>query len=364
MLKLLCRTIGFTFYQQHAGLFLVVFYLLFGAVEGSQLISYHTALLLAICSSPMVLMLVFAIWVLYAFKCALFVRRELKKESYGFTKNLTVLGKSRQLLLWTKVYTLLLLPILGYAAFLLLIALKHGFYFAFVAVTLQLLLLFFLLSLYTFQIHNYTFTVRKDWITLPNFNVKRPFWAWPLFYLLNEQLLMLLLCKLVSFVFLKGMLWMFADVGPDIRVYLTAAMAVVLSHAVLLFNLVKFEAAYLAFAKGLPISTLKKMLQWLGIVALLVLPEMTMFAQLLHFELGNSLVVLFYLASGMLCLLTLVYWLKANMDSYLKYLLFFFFTNMWAILAAQYLLLSLLMLSLACLGFLWKYNRIDLREIA
>lgn len=364
MLKLLYRTIGLTFYQQHAGLFLVVFYLLFGAVEGSQLISYHTALLLAICSSPLVLLLVFGIWLLYALKCAFFVRQHLKQDHYGFTNNLTVLPQNKQLLVWVKVYAFLLLPILCYAGFLLLTALKHGFYFTFIAVTAQLSAMLFLLSYFTFRIHNYTFKPAKKWIVLPIVKIKRPFWTWPLFYLLNEQRLMLLLCKLVSFVFLKGMLWMFADVGPDIRVYLTAAMTVALSHAVLLLNLVKFEANYLAFAKGLPITVLKKLMQWLGVVALLILPEMIMFTQLLHFDLAKSLVILFYLASAMLCLLTLVYWLKANIDNYLKYLLFFFFVNMWAILAHQYLLLSLLLLGFALTGFLWKYKRLDLREIA
>ncbi|MEE1944062.1 hypothetical protein VRU48_03015 [Pedobacter sp. KR3-3] len=364
MLKLLYKTIGRTFYQQYAGLFLVVFYLLFGAVEGSQLISYHEALLLAFCASPLALLLLLGIWILYALKCAFFVRQQLKQENFVFANNITVLRKNSQLWVWVKVYALLLLPILGYALLLLFMALRHGHYLTFMAVSLFLPLLLLLLARYTFNQHNYAFKTIQIWVKLPMFKVKRPFWTWPLFYLLNEQRLMLILCKVVSFVFLKGMLWMFADVGPDSRVYLTAAMTVVLSHSVVLLNLVKSEANYLSFAKGLPIATFNKLLHWLGVVCLLLLPEMILFVWLVKFDWAQCFAILLYLPSAMICLLALVYWLKANMDHYLKCLLFFFFVSMWMILAGQYLVFSLLLLALGSWAFLWKYNRIDLREIA
>lgn len=364
MLKLLFRTIGLNFYQRHAGLFLVIFYLLFGAVEGSQLISYHTALLLAICSSPLVLLLLFAIWILYAMKCVFFVKQQLDLESYSFAKNITCLTKKQQLLLWAKVYIFLLLPICCYAVLMLLISLKHSYYLTFGAVLLQLFAMVFLLSFSTFRISNYTFNVPKQWIKRPQFVIKRPFWTWALFHLLNEQRIMLLLCKVVSVIFLKAILLMFADVGDDIRVYLTAAMAVVLSHSVLLLNLVKFDAGYLSFAKGLPISSFKKLVQWFGVLIILLLPEMVLLFQLTDFNLLQLCYILLYFISSMFCLLALVYWLRADMDRYLKYLLFFFFVNMLAILAAQYLLFSLLLLSVSVLSFLWQYQRIDLRELA
>lgn len=364
MLKLLYKTIGRAFYQQHAGFFLVVFYLLFGAVEGSQLISYHQALLLAFCTSPLALLLLLGIWILYALKCEFFVKQKLKQENFLFANNLTVLPKNNQIWVWLKMYVLLLLPILGYALLLLLMALSHGHYLTFMAVALFLPLLLLLLALSAFNHHNYAFRITKRWVKLPMLKIKRPFWTWPLFYLLNEQRLMLVLCKVVSFVFLKGMLWMFADVGPDSRVYLTAAMTVVLSHSVVLLNLVKFEANYLSFAKGLPISAFSKLGQWLGVMCLLLSPEMILFVWLVKFDWAQCFAILFYLLSAMLCLLALVYWLKANMDNYLKCLLFFFFVSMWMILAGQFLVFSLLLLGLGSWGLVWKYNRTDLREIA
>lgn len=364
MLKLLLRTLGLSFYQRHAGLFLVIFYLLFGAVEGSQLISYHTALLVAICSSPLVLLLLFVIWILYAIKCAFFVKQQLNLENHSFVKNVTCLAKKKQLWLWAKVYVFLLLPIFCYAVLLLLISLKHGYYLTFGLILLQLFAMVFLLSVYTFRISNYTFNVPKQWVNLPQFAIKRPFWTWPLFHLLNEQRVMLLLCKVVSVIFLKAILLMFADVGDDVRVYLTAAMTVVLSHSVLLLNLVKFDAGYLSFAKGLPISSSKKLLQWFGVLIILLLPEMAILFELTNFDLLQSFYILLYFIGSMFCLLALVYWLKADMDRYLKYLLFFFFVSMLAILAAQYLLFSLLLLSLSVSSFLWQYKRIDLRELA
>lgn len=364
MLKLLYKTIGRNFYQQHAGLFLVVFYLLFGAVEGSQLISYHQALLLAFCASPMALLLLLGTWVLYALKCAFFVRKQLQHENFTFLRNITVLRKNDQIRVWARVYLLLLLPMLCYALFLLGMALRHGYYLTFVAVVLFLTSLVMLLSLYTFRQNQDTFRAIKPWLKLPLYQFKRPFWSWPLFYLLSEQRLMLVLCKVVSLVFLKGVLWMFADVGPDSRVYLTAAMAVVLSHAVVLLYLVKFEANYLAFAKVLPIRVLNRLVQWFGLLLLLLLPEMILLGWIVKLNGAQCFSILFYLSSAMLCLLALAYWLKANMDHYLKCLLFFFFVSMWMILAGQYLVFSLLLLSLGSWALVWKYSRVDLREIA
>ncbi len=365
MLAILNKTIGMSFYRQHVGLFLVAFYLLFGAVEGSQLISYHYAILMAVCSSPLVLAMLFVVWVLYAFKTLFFVKQQLLRESYAFVKEISRSPKQVQYRLWFKLYAFLLLPILGYALLVIFIAIKHQLYLSSIATIVGLSGLLIALTSYTFRLTNFAYKPPSViWVNIPPVKLNRPFWLWPLFYLLQEQAVMLLVCKLVSMLFLKAILLLFADVGDDIRVYLTALLAVVLSHAILIFNLIKFDAAYCLFARSLAISKLRTLANWFLLLILLLVPEFGLLIWLTNFGVLQFTYEVLFCSATMLFLFVLVYLLKADMERYMKYLLFFFFVSMLMILAGYHLLYSSTLLACAAAVFLWKYPRMDLKELA
>lgn len=364
MLKLLIRSLGLTFYQQHIGLFLVALYLLFGMIQGYALIDFHLSLLISICSSTLNLLILFGVWILYAIKCVFFMKQKLVLAEYQFMKVLTALSSKQQFKLWAKFYGFLLLPILSYAVLMLLICVRHQFYFTFFATLLTAFLLIAFLTVYTFRFSNFTFYVFKSWITLPKVAINRPFWTWPLYYLLEEQRMRLLICKVFSILSFKVVLLVFADVGNDIRVYLTALLAVVLSHAVLVFNLIKFDALYSAFAKNLPVCTLLRLFYWVLVFVLLLLPEFGLLIWLSDLNTFQFINCLFFCIATMLGLQMLVYFLKADMEKYMKYLLFFFFVSMLAILAGYYFIFSLLLIPLVVVTFFWRRNNLDLKEIA
>ncbi len=364
MLKLLTKTLGLAFYEQHAGLFLVICYLLFGAVEGSQLISYHYALLIAICSSPIVWVALFLLWIAYAVKCFLFVKQKLTLSTFTFAGELTKIKKRKQYEIWLKVYAFLLMPILSYSILILYISAQHQYFFSFFATLIGIALLFAALSFLTFKTTNYNFNPVKNWININRFKIRKPFWSWPLFYLFHEQPLMLFACKLVSLLAFKSILWVFADVGADIRVFLTAMLAVVLSHAILIFNWTKFDASYLSFARSLKISILKRLKYWLITLVILLIPELGLFAWLVHFNVIQILIATCFCMATLFTLFTMVYLLKADMERYMKYLLFFFFITMLAILAGYYLVFSFGLLLGSILIFIYYYPKIDFKDIA
>ena len=185
MLKLLVRTLGITFYQQHVGLFLVAFYLLFGMIQGYALIDFHIALLVSICSSPLNFLMLLAIWFLYAVKYVFFVKKKLALPSYQFTSAVTSMPSKRQYILWAKLYGLMLLPILVYAISMLLVSIKHQFYFTFLATITSVVLIILLLVGYTYRFNNFAFKVSKTWVNLPSIKINKPFWSWPLYHLLK-----------------------------------------------------------------------------------------------------------------------------------------------------------------------------------
>ncbi|TKC10332.1 hypothetical protein FA048_09070 [Pedobacter polaris] len=364
MLKLLIRTIGATFYQRHVGLFLVIFYLLFGMIQGYDLILFHKALLLSICSSPLNLLILFGIWILYSLKSLLFVRQKLSQEDYGFAKELTAVSKKAQIIIWIKVYSFLLVPVLCYAGLVIITSIVHQYFFSFFATIAMLGLVMISLAIYTYRSSNFNFNVSKAWLNFPNLKINKPFWSWPIWYLLNEQRIMLLICKIVSFLAFKAILLVFADIPNDIRIYLTALLAVVLSHAILILNLTKFDAFYNSFAKNLPINAIKRLTYWVFVFGLLLIPELILLVVstgITPLQFANC--VLFCLGS-ILVLQALVYLLKANTDRYLQYLLFFFFVSMFAILGGYYLPFSLAVIILSTIIFFWNYNSLDLKELS
>src|ERR1700754_1531255 len=56
------------FYRAHAGILAVGFFVMFGMVEPGQLLNYHKTLMLAFVSSPVMMLVVFAAWLIYAIK--------------------------------------------------------------------------------------------------------------------------------------------------------------------------------------------------------------------------------------------------------------------------------------------------------
>lgn len=114
MLRLLINSLAKEFYQQHAGFFLMGFYVLFGVVEPSQLIGYQKTLLLAGISSPIGMAIVFVSWMLYGFKVHFFIKQKLALAQYNFINEVGTLEKNRQLKLWLALYSVILLPILIY----------------------------------------------------------------------------------------------------------------------------------------------------------------------------------------------------------------------------------------------------------
>lgn len=361
MLKLLIKSLAKEFYQQHAGFFLVGIYILFGVVEPSQLIGYQKALLLAGISSPVGMAIVFISWFLYTTKVHFFIKQKLALSKYNFIKETAALEKNRQLKLWLRLYFIILLPIIIYVFLLIGLSINYYFFISIICILIVFSTLILSLSWLTYQSVTMSFLINKKKPVGFGIKFKKPFVSWPLFHLFNEQPLMLLMCKVLSFVFFKAMLWMFADVGYDIRILLVALLASVLCHAVLVFTLLKFETEYLNFSKSLQLSTYKRILNWLLVFAIILIPEWIFLISAAHFDLYVILNGLLFSLAGLFFLLALLYTVRLDMENYLKWLLFFFFIAMWSILAHYYLLFSLVLLSSCILYYLYMFNKTDLQ---
>lgn len=363
MLKLFLKTLSKEFFAAHAGLFLFGFYLLFGIVESSQLISYHKTLMLLIYSSPLILALVFVCWALYALKCLFFVKKQLKTEVYQFVFLLGASAREVQFRLWIKLYAVLFLPILLYLVPFIYVGLANDSYVSIFAVFLFVSGLLLALSGHMYRIINYSHVPAKVYLktSLPQWS--KPYWTWPFYYLLKEQTLMLFASKVLSFALFNATMWVFADVSGDIRVSMIGILAAVLSHSMLLHALMKNEVDRLSFTRSLPITLVSRLGQNLLVLLLLFVPEMLFYMLKTDGQLWHIVYGLCFGLSGLMGLQMILYWINLDQDQYLKWLLGFFFVSMFVVLAHYYLLYSLLILMGYTAYFFFFYHQKDLKEM-
>ncbi len=258
-------------------------------------------------------------------------------------------------------YGVILLPVIIYVFALIGLSVYYQFFTSLVCILIVFFTLIFSLSFLSYQSVTCGFLKAEKEQISSYIEMKRPFFSWPLYYLLNEQWLMLLICKVLSLVFFKSMLLMFADVTNDTRVLLIALLASVLCHATLVSTLLKFETAYLTFSKSLPVPTYKRLVNWLLIFSIFLLPEWIFLIVSSGYDLYSVINGFIFGVSGLFYLLTLLYIVKLNQDSYLRWLLLFFFISTWSILAHYYLLFALVLLGGCSLYYLINFNSIDLK---
>lgn len=289
MLRLLLKTFAREFYSQHLGLFCFAFYILFGTVEGGQLLNYHLAMLNSISGSIPILFACCVLWLLYSLKCILFINKELALDTYRFIKVSAGATEKNQHLCWAGLYFVLFLPVLLYMAILVVVALSnHNYLNAFIILLFSGMIVSGA-TFYTYRriIHSFSSRTKIRLISLANF--QKPYWAWPLLYVWRRETLMFIICKVLSFVLFKGILWMFTHLGNDVRIAQIGLLAAIISHSMLITMLIRHEASNLAFTRSLPINRINELAKNILVLSVLFLPELILYTFTVHAKFADSL---------------------------------------------------------------------------
>jgi hypothetical protein len=360
MLKLWIKTFGREFFAQHAGLFLFLFYLIFGAVPTSQLKGYILALSININSSPVATEAFMFIILLFSFKCLFFVHKLINTPVYNFVKTSAAATKKIQLQNWLVLYLFLHSPLVIFSLFVIGTGLYGHFYLSAAALTGFMILIFSSQSVFTFRSVNYTFKPAKKLIVLPEISVKKPYWTWPLYYILKEQPLTLIVCKILSFFLFKGIIWIFSDNGSDIRIYLLSLMAAAISHCILISIVLRFEKSKGNFINSLPVSYGYKLTSLFGFLLALLIPELFFYSILSGFSVFNTILGILLCAGILLTLRMSLYFVNDDAERYLKYIFILLISSIMAVIAGLYFPFSILLLILgtAYHRYLYKKNRL------
>ncbi|MDZ7646430.1 MAG: hypothetical protein U5K54_04210 [Cytophagales bacterium] len=114
ILHMMIKVLVIPFYKNHAGLLFFVFFLMFGIVESTQIVLYHTSLIYGMLSSGMFLVVVFVIWLLYQLKSLHFLLKISGSESHAFLNELALLPTAQSYLYFLLISFMTSLPVFLY----------------------------------------------------------------------------------------------------------------------------------------------------------------------------------------------------------------------------------------------------------
>jgi len=273
VVHVLHKAIVARFYEQNAGLFLFAFFLMFGIVESSQIVSYHLSLIAGIIESTLFLAFVNLAWLIYLLKSVQFVlsRLTLPENEFLFSIGLMDARSQSGVLLFT--LFVMDLPVLVYSLIVVVVAVHSGH--AFVGIYILSFHLV-LLTLSTLIIQKKINATHLDSYSIPRISVR---WTQPkpfaLFYLnqLTDQLkTVMVVTKAFSILAILGFLQIPLDTY-DVRVVLMGILFAVVAHTVIVFEFRRFEDRYLSFTRNLPLSSFQRFGALACVYSLLLVPE-------------------------------------------------------------------------------------------
>ena len=266
MLTILYRLLVLPFYVRNAGTFLVVVLFAFGFMRPMD----HEALITAALGSPFLLAGIIGLWVLYAIRTLGFVRSQLAAPEHLFLDTFRLVPTPTRGAYWVVLFLQLLLPIVGYAIWMLARAVHYGAWGAFLVIVATLLVLITAGAVGAdYRLRHHPRTVLR----LPKIPVRLPYELFFPAYWLRRKPLSLLLTKLISGGLLVGVCRIYPTDDYDERLLLIGLMLSLITHARLAQELSDFEHRYLILLPNLPLSHWQRLSRYALTYGLLWLPE-------------------------------------------------------------------------------------------
>lgn len=321
------------FFRVHAGILLFIFLAMVGVVPPQYLIGYHKALMLAMGSNAVMMVLVFAGWLIYAIKSWHYVLGQIfTTEQHFLFYSSNSFSTKNQIKSWCITQATILSPIIIYGLVAVGVSFPNHYYALPLCILAYLAALIYLSAIiYTRQINGLIDGSNQSILLRLSSKWRKPYFSLYIYHIFDARKIPYLITKALSWLIITGVFWVFADVKTDVRVAGIAILAVVTAHIVLVFEERKFEDVKLSFARNLPYSTIKLFLNFIAVYGVLLIPEtvwlFSRFNPVMAVELlllGLSTIMLFH------CLL---YWFGLNMDKYLQWALGLFIVLFWVIMS-------------------------------
>lgn len=364
--RVLLKVMASGFYQEHTGwlisLFLLVFINFFWTqvpnqnhVTHEQLLQNGFRLVITSVSEPIGVAALLGICFFYSLKSWHYVAGRLKSPDVQFLAySSNALSWSEQILSWSVVQGVILLPIVVLCLYAMVIGIAFHHWLVPLLLPVYLSLLAATGAGYYTRLLNDT-VVKPDKLAGLTYarNWPKPLFSWFLYEIIAKKRIVYLLTKVASGASIALLLLAFPDSYADVRLGGIIALCCAVGHAILVFQAGEFELFYLPFVRNLPYGRVQVYGQQVLLYGVLLLPELVWLLTAGKFSTG--LIAACLLLSITLLLRALLYWTGQHMTSYLRLVIGLF---LFLLLANLFGLTGLLALSsaLAAAVLLYRYR--------
>jgi len=271
-LSILQKVIVNHFYKLNAGLFMFLFYVLFGLPQNVG--GFHIAVATLIVQSQFSLLIVFASWFLYNMKCIDYITKQLKAPQQQFLTCILHRGRKESYWYLSFVQFVVYLPVTAYAIFLTVIAFQRELYLVIAELSGFVLLMLLTAPLLYLKILERNFSELRFRLLNSSLSIPKTLSTIPLAYIWNNRKQMLFITKLFSLLLLFLFIKTFEPDHYDIRPVLFCFLLSAISNCTIVFEIRNFENDYLQLSKNFPFSRLRRFIQAVVMYVLLLLPEL------------------------------------------------------------------------------------------
>jgi hypothetical protein len=363
--KLLFKIWVIQFYKLNAGFFLFFFILFFGIVHPPELISYHTSLIMGMIQSPVFLIMVLLLWLLYNSKCIGFTIKTINSPENDVLYNLQIFSLWKQFLLFGVCEAFYYLPVLIYSAFVIGFAFKENNRpLAFILIVFQVFVCLLSALIYLYKLNQ----IKRPGIlknfssfSLPAIKSKKRFSFYLVYYTFYNRKLAFLTIKLASLFILNVILILNKD-DFYIRDFILVFMMLLLIHSFFVFHYVRFIEKEISFIRNLPIPVFKRFLVYVFMYGLLLLPELLFMLT----EAGGliqpyTILAFFFTGLGQLLLFTsILYTTQLKIKTYLKLIFVVYLLSSIFLLSQYYWFILLTEWAISFVIFLYNYYNFEI----
>ncbi len=265
------------FYIINAGFFLFFFFIFFGVVNGSQLISYHYSLISGMVISPVFMAIVWAGWLLYNAKCITYCTTTIQADDSTYIFALKATSTSVQWPVYLFISLLLYMPVLVYSGFVVAIAFTKS---AWVTGMFTLLFQLLMILLNAFALNtainrnNIINPVKKITQALAQlYNIPYRHSTFLLGHIFHSKKMAFAAVKIFSVALLSVSFIRNGD-HFDADFFGIFFQLILTGHAVLVFYCVSFNESHLHFSRNTPLALFRIAAMYLLTFCVLLLPEL------------------------------------------------------------------------------------------
>jgi hypothetical protein len=347
--NILLKIFAAGFYRAHSGMLIFLFgtiisYCFFintlGTVPIWAFAEWNLIITLSLVSNPFILLVFFFICFGYAVKSLQYNAAQLDLKTNEFLYfSCSSVNKYQQFKSWFIVQLNIFLPLWIYGLFAAIVGVNYGHYVIPACILIYLFVLTGATTLTYLKIVNSLIDINKQTLfmrLIKGWN--KPFFLLYSFFVFNKLKLAYLITKILSWIFIVGMVSLFSDLENDIIIPAIIMLILITTHSILIYNEYRFTETSLYFSHNFPYSKNKLFLGFSANYLILMLPELLWLTSKY-----NSIKVVCIICMGLSLLLlfrSLLYWLGLDIKKFLfcVFLLFNVFFLVILYKAALYLL--------------------------